>query len=663
MRFRKCSHKTTLLVSLIELFSMALVFGLSTHSISMISRNNAIKKMEVVAMDRSFIISGYVEEYEHFLDEFALISEVSECASNPDDAELRKKAQEYTDRFAERRGNLEGLYISEWDTYVLTHINPNSLNKTFREGDSLKQLQDELLKHEDAYCNGIVTAPVTKQNIIPIYKALYDEKNIPVGFIGAAFYTDEIAKTLEGIKKENTEDWQYFLINCKTGEYIFCSERDYIGEKTTIAAFENMINTVEANSRSTYTELIREGIPYIASAYYMDDYDWLFICADTAENVYRDSNEVKYSLLFVCAVAIIIIIIMAVLSYLGVNQLMKPLTVIGERIKKIEKNDYCESSEMKRYCERLDEYGMIANAIERLKRSVQSRTELYTQLLKIQSVGVIAVECDTEEILIINNAALKLFGISAEDNYEGKPDRLLKKIGENNAKGLLEILTRLKENDAEDVYEYEIEHPDNKVSYALSHGKGVNISDGSRINMITLTDITEKKLAEQKLQVLSETDGLTGISNRRGGEQRIEDALSSRPNGMFIIMDANKFKYVNDTFGHEAGDDVLKGIAKTLEESFRTTDILVRLGGDEFVVFALNVDSTYKAEICINRFFANLEKLDIPSCKDYRITMSMGVVLRQPEDDFNSLYKKADSLMYQSKARGGNAYEFYKAEE
>ena len=128
---------------------------------------------------------------------------------------------------------------------------------------------------------------------------------------------------------------------------------------------------------------------------------------------------------------------------------------------------------------------------------------------------------------------------------------------------------------------------------------------------------------------------------------------------MFCLFDANKFKSINDGYGHSAGDKVLIEIANCLKKTFRDTDILIRLGGDEFVVFAQGIESQKIGTQVLDRFMNNISNINIPELNGHKISISLGAVLVSDNEDFPQMYSKADSLMYECKQRGGNAYKFY----
>ncbi|SFB83519.1 sensor domain-containing diguanylate cyclase [Butyrivibrio sp. YAB3001] len=173
--------------------------------------------------------------------------------------------------------------------------------------------------------------------------------------------------------------------------------------------------------------------------------------------------------------------------------------------------------------------------------------------------------------------------------------------------------------------------------------------------------IDDEKRFRDKMQYLAETDRLTGINNRGSGESKIRKLLRLNKGGMFILFDADKFKSINDTFGHEAGDCVLIAIADCMKHSFRERDIVLRLGGDEFAVYAPLVYDKESARPIIERFMKAIDDINLPEINGRKICVSLGVAFYQQDDifTFEELYKRADSCTYESKKVQGSFVTYY----
>ena len=178
------------------------------------------------------------------------------------------------------------------------------------------------------------------------------------------------------------------------------------------------------------------------------------------------------------------------------------------------------------------------------------------------------------------------------------------------------------------------------------------------------SDVTQVTLAEQRVQQLARYDVLTGVANRSMFVQQLEHALErARRAGASLsvfFIDLDRFKAVNDTQGHDAGDELLKTVAQRLTGLLRGADIVGRLGGDEFVVLLDgNPDATTLTKIA-NRALTELAEPLHLAGRPIQVSASVGIS-RFPDDadDAATLLKCADTAMYLAKARGKNNFQFF----
>ena len=170
------------------------------------------------------------------------------------------------------------------------------------------------------------------------------------------------------------------------------------------------------------------------------------------------------------------------------------------------------------------------------------------------------------------------------------------------------------------------------------------------------TSSTEVDSEEMKaLQHLAATDPLTGLANRRGGERHIASEISRakrerRPLSC-VLIDLDRFKQVNDTFGHQAGDQLLRDVSTLLRRTVRAYDILVRWGGEEFLLVLPGVDRDVARNLA-ERVRIAVEALDTHGLGP--VTLSAGVAGFENDYDFASTLKAADRRLYQAKASGRN---------
>ncbi|WP_198304446.1 GGDEF domain-containing protein [Arcobacter vandammei] len=160
----------------------------------------------------------------------------------------------------------------------------------------------------------------------------------------------------------------------------------------------------------------------------------------------------------------------------------------------------------------------------------------------------------------------------------------------------------------------------------------------------------------RKLEILSRIDPLTKTFNRNVFNETMdyEIELNKRyeNNLGFILLDIDLFKIINDTFGHDKGDFVLKNLASLLKNSIRKNDKLFRVGGEEFVIVAKNIKNMNELENFANKLRVEVENFDFGLKQ--KVTISLGATTLVPNDEKENVFKRADEALYKSKENGRN---------
>ena len=293
-------------------------------------------------------------------------------------------------------------------------------------------------------------------------------------------------------------------------------------------------------------------------------------------------------------------------------------------------------------------------------KSVEGENAIYHEMLLAQSDGMLVTDMD-DNIMLMNDAAGRMFGVPDPRNTKISVDELIARCEADDKEKLLDMLIALKAIGGRRSYEFAIKHEDSVIS-VMATTYVTELKESNMTVVITsLTDISAKKSLEKALTAMSETDALTGISNRGGGEAKIMKLLEEGTPGMFALMDVDKFKSVNDTFGHGVGDKVLIEVAGCLVRSFRDADIVMRLGGDEFAVYATGMTKPEAANACLNRLYSEVDKIDVEEMRGtgHKVSISLGAVFctKHQVQSFDELYQQADAVMYVSKRGGGNHFQ------
>lgn len=176
-----------------------------------------------------------------------------------------------------------------------------------------------------------------------------------------------------------------------------------------------------------------------------------------------------------------------------------------------------------------------------------------------------------------------------------------------------------------------------------------------------IEDIDKEKTREDRLIYLSEIDSMTGVCNRGSGERKISRLLEAGVGGMLLLIDCDKFKSINDTYGHIVGDAVIIAIAETLQKVCGPRDIVMRLGGDEFAMFIPKLVGKEEAEAFFKQLFTEISQIYIAEMGDRKIYVSLGATICEENQGatFDELYRKMDSAMYESKKVEGYCARIY----
>lgn len=193
-------------------------------------------------------------------------------------------------------------------------------------------------------------------------------------------------------------------------------------------------------------------------------------------------------------------------------------------------------------------------------------------------------------------------------------------------------------------------------------------ADVQALRVAVMSDITDRKRAEEELRFLANFDSLTGLPNRTMLLSRLSRAIArARRHNMRVaalFLDLDRFKQVNDSLGHAAGDELLRGVAERMRESVREIDTVARLAGDEFVLLVEEINSVEDAQRAADRVLAHFSEPFNLSGTDVVISPSIGVaVFPEHAEHPDDLLKCADLAMYAAKNAGRNTIRLYRSDQ
>jgi diguanylate cyclase (GGDEF)-like protein/PAS domain S-box-containing protein len=216
------------------------------------------------------------------------------------------------------------------------------------------------------------------------------------------------------------------------------------------------------------------------------------------------------------------------------------------------------------------------------------------------------------------------------------------------------------------IHEHRVICKDKSIKWVLSRGMIIKRDrNGEPLRMVgTHTDITERKLLEKRLENLAHFDALANIPNRTLFNDRLKLALAyaKREKKLLAVMfiDLDLFKEINDLYGHETGDIVLKKVSRQLVSCVRESDTVARMGGDEFVVLLPIIDNEADAISVAEKILESIAKPIKVEKLNLHVTCSIGIAIYpQHGKDEKLLVINADMAMYQAKKAGKNQAKFF----
>lgn len=297
------------------------------------------------------------------------------------------------------------------------------------------------------------------------------------------------------------------------------------------------------------------------------------------------------------------------------------------------------------------------SARKKVQEDLEKSRKRYLELAEDAPVGILS--CDSNgNIIFVNKRVLEILG--SESIRETKKINLLNfplLVKHGFSKKLEECI----QNKDPVMFEINYESKWGKKVWLRIHIRpqvNKNIVTGAQI---IIDDIAEVKQLEKKLFLLSITDPLTNVYNRRYFIKRLKEEIgrAKRAGSSFsiIMMDIDYFKSINDSFGHNSGDLVLKKIMAKIANKIRKIDVLARWGGEEFIIL-LPETKQNEAAIMAERLRQCLCRIDIPDVGS--VTASFGVADYSFGDTVNKIVHKADIMMYKAKSAGRNCVRYMK---
>src|SRR5690606_22559365 len=296
------------------------------------------------------------------------------------------------------------------------------------------------------------------------------------------------------------------------------------------------------------------------------------------------------------------------------------------------------------------------------EQALRESEERYRDIFEASPLPMLVRDDATQAIVTVNQAALERYGYGREEllgmTVRDLCDEATRESGQRDAAhGHGRRIVRDKQRHRT---------KDGRVIDVESSARAFDLG-GRRVWLTVLNDVTERIRAEQKLVHLAHYDVLTGLPNRVLFSERLRQTLAqARRMGAVtavMFMDVDRFKNINDTLGHDVGDQLLREVSERLAASVRESDTVGRLGGDEFAIVLANLSSREDAGRVAKKIMQKFHRPFRLSGSEIFVTSSIGITI-YPDDatEQDALLRNADAAMYRAKEQGRNTYRYYTPE-
>ncbi|MCI8418341.1 MAG: methyl-accepting chemotaxis protein [Lachnospiraceae bacterium] len=399
---QKLATRISIITTIITFIGMVLLWFIVSSRVASMVENNITNQMVDAVESRASIINDYVASAEEYMTAFALGRDVRDLLTNPDDPDLIKRGQKYTEDFASVKGVFEGLYIGTPDTYVLTHTSQGAIGITTRTGDSLDEFQKTILAQPQLTNLGIMKSPGTGSMILSMYYPLFEGQEC-IGYVGAGVYASQLMDVLLGLDIEGLPNSEYVFLNVDTGTYLYHQDEALLNTQTTDSGYLEILQRIKKDGSTqagTYSYRDENGVKQLVVYKYLKDRNWVFMVRDNAAEVYKEVTTVRVTVGLLCAMvaAVIMLVTLLILHREG-----RELMVMENAISRLGRLELSADEELKSFYGRTDEIGMIAQTIHHVCDCLRKTIEDIGRILGEMANGNIAVDVGLNESYYIGD--------------------------------------------------------------------------------------------------------------------------------------------------------------------------------------------------------------------------------------------------------------------
>ena len=314
---------------------------------------------------------SYIQNGEATLDNFAKSPIVVEFLQNQKDATLQVEAQEYTMECFNVAGNMEAIYISNWDSTTLAHPVESAIGSPTREGERLKALQDSLLATDGVYNTGVMKSPATGNQVVSMYAPVFDDKKNPIGYVGAALYLSDVAEMFSDTSSMGFDSMYVYTVNGHDGTMIQHPDEEKIGQPVENEAVKQILVRISNNEKVEPGIISYEfqGQNKYAAYFAGKNNDYITVLTVDEKDVLKEIDK----LAGICLVtAIVLMFVFVILALILANKMATPLKKLDAFTREIASGNLNANIETSAKVKEINSIIESANVLKTTMKSVLS---------------------------------------------------------------------------------------------------------------------------------------------------------------------------------------------------------------------------------------------------------------------------------------------------
>jgi diguanylate cyclase (GGDEF)-like protein/PAS domain S-box-containing protein len=404
------------------------------------------------------------------------------------------------------------------------------------------------------------------------------------------------------------------------------------------------------------------GIETLTSAKQIPSAGWIAEIVLPTEEAYAPIRTMRtraYSI----AAALSLFVLFAV--WLVIRRLLAPLSHASKSVSEMSSGEL-QPLPVKYHDEiglLLTNFNILVNERRQTEEALRNSEERFRNILENAPIGMSVLSPDGR-FMMVNRSLCELVGYTKEEleklSYQEitHPDDL-----EPNLANVQRLL-----DGSGTSYHMEKRYirKDRQVVWTQLTSSVIRDAAGAPLYLVAqIEDITDRRRSREQIQQLAYFDVLTSLPNRRLLKDRLKQSLAQakryKRSMALMFLDLDNFKQVNDTLGHDMGDELLKVVADRLQACVRSMDTVCRQGGDEFIIVLAEIAHPEDAAVVANKIINAINEPVSLNGNEVHITTSIGIAMYPVNgtDDAKELMKKADKAMYETKNKGRNGFTFY----